>query len=128
MKSVGARWSLERLPLKLELMDGRDWVAGLDIAGIGAEGTRFGRGGIVAAPLPMRPEVERRGLCSPADGGRLWARFGSSGVLSCCRAVFPVAMHGIASISVLAGSKSALKVSITSSIGGGGDGKLNSWQ
>ena len=114
------------LLLKWELTDGRDWVAGLDIAGIGAEGTRFGRGGIVAAPLCMSPEADRRGLCSPTDDGRLCVLLESSGTLNCCRAVFPVATHGIDSISVLAGSKSAMKVSITSSIGGGGDGKLNS--
>lgn len=93
--------------------------------GIGAEGIRFGRGGIVALPLPIRFEEDR---LSTRDGGRLmfWLLLESSGGRIPCRTVFPDATHGITSISDFAGSKSAKKVSITSSIDGGGDGKLNS--
>lgn len=131
VKSVGVRWSLEGLAT-LELIDDRDdcVAPGLsDPVGAGAEGTRLGRGGIVAPPLPISPDgVRRGGPLSIADCGRLWLLLGSSGGLNPCRTVFPVAIHGIASTSDLAGSKTALKASTTSSIAGGSVGKSNSWQ
>lgn len=127
VKSVGVRWSREDEELTLELKEARGGAGLADaapVARIGAEGIRFGRGGIVA--LPIRFEEDR---LSTRDGGRL--RLGlvlleSSGSLIAWRTVFPDAMQGIASTSDLAGSKSTMKASITSSIGGGGDGKLNS--
>lgn len=123
VKSVGVRWSLDD-ELKLELLDARDGVGLANAVNAGAEGIRFGLGGSVAL-LGRRFEADRLSL---RDGGRLRSLFGSSGDLNPCRTVLPVATHGIDSTSDLAGSKSAVKASITSSIGGGGDGKLNSWQ